>query len=219
MTPPEPAASDAILGTTADAIVQAIADGLAGPGWAITPGFVSSDLVATLAHELDGKLARGELRAAAVGAGAQRAVRREIRGDLIQWLAGEGSDAEREVLARLDAVRVGLNGALQLGLHELECHYAAYPPGAFYARHLDRSPAGVERVVSVVLYLNPDWLEADGGELRLHAPGGAVDVTPYGGTLATFLSDSLEHEVRPARRVRRSLTGWFRRRPLGTPFV
>jgi SM-20-related protein len=215
MTPPGPAASEA----TAEATARAIADGLAGPGWAITPGFVSPDLVATLAQELDARHARGELRPAAVGAGAHRAVRPEIRGDLIQWLVGEGSDAEREVLARLDALRLALNGALQLGLHELECHYAAYPPGAFYARHLDRSPAGVERVVSIVLYLNPDWLEADGGELRLQVPGGAVDVTPYGGTLATFLSESLEHEVRPARRVRRSLTGWFRRRPLGTPFV
>lgn len=205
--------------TVEPALVDAIADGLAGPGWAVAPDFVPAALVAALAIELDAKLARGELRAAAVGAGAQRAVRPEIRGDLIQWIAGEGSAAEREVLAGLDVLRLGLNGALQLGLHELECHYASYPPGAFYARHLDRSPAGVERVVSVVLYLNPGWREDDGGELRLHAPSGAIDVVPRGGTLAAFLSTSLEHEVRPALRARRSLTGWFRRRPVGSPFA
>jgi SM-20-related protein len=199
--------------------VVAIADGLAGPGFAIAPGFLPPALVATLAAELDGRIARGELRPAAVGAGAQRAVRREIRGDLIQWVAGEGTVAERDALARLEALRVALNGMLQLGLHELECHYAAYPPGASYARHLDRSPAGVERVVSIVLYLNPDWREHDGGELRLHAPGGPVDVEPRGGTLAAFLSEALEHEVRAAVALRRSLTGWFRRRPLGTPFA
>lgn len=205
--------------TLRPALVDAIAGGLAGPGWAIAPDFLPHALVATLAGELDAKLARGELRAAAVGAGAQRAVRREIRGDLIQWLAGDGSAAEREMLAGLDVLRVGLNEALQLGLHELECHYASYPPGAFYARHLDRSPAGVERVVSVVLYLNPEWGDDDGGELRLHLPAGAVDVRPRGGTLAAFLSERLEHEVRPAARTRRSLTGWFRRRPLGSPFA
>lgn len=201
------------------AYVEAIADGLAGPGWAVAPDFLPPGLVATLASELDAKVARGELRAAAVGAGAQRAVRREIRGDLIQWIAGEGSAAERQALERLEGLRVALNGTLQLGLHELECHYATYPPGAFYARHLDRSPAGVERVVSVVLYLNPDWHADDGGELRLYTPSGEIDVAPRGGTLATFLSERLEHEVRPARRVRRSLTGWFRRRPIGTPFA
>jgi SM-20-related protein len=202
-----------------DAIVAAMADGLAGPGWAVVPDFLPRALVTTLAGELDAKAARGELREAAVGAGAQRAVRPEIRGDLIQWLAGEGTDAERDALARLDALRVALNGALQLGLHELECHYAIYPTGAFYARHLDRSPAGVERVVSVVLYLNPGWHADDGGELRLYAPSGAVDVAPHGGTLAAFLSERLEHEVRPAVRPRRSLTGWFRRRPVGGPLA
>ena len=205
--------------TAGPALVDAIADGLAGPGWAIAPDFVPHGLVATLAAALDAKLASGELREAAVGAGARRAVRPEIRGDLIQWLAGEGSAAEREMLTRLDALRVALNGALQLGLHELECHYASYPPGACYTRHLDRSPAGVERVVSVVLYLNPGWHADDGGELRLYAPSGAVDVAPHGGTLAAFLSERLEHEVRPAVRPRRSLTGWFRRRPVGGPLA
>jgi SM-20-related protein len=29
-----------------------------------------------------------------------------------------------------------------------------------------------------------------------------------------FMSDRIEHEVRPASRERLSLTGWFRRRPL-----
>ncbi|MBS0393650.1 MAG: 2OG-Fe(II) oxygenase, partial [Proteobacteria bacterium] len=74
-----------------------------------------------------------------------------------------------------------------------------------------------ERVVSVVLYLNPGWQSGDGGELVLAADDGEHVVEPRGGTLLAFLSERFEHEVRPARRERRSLTGWFRRRPPGWP--
>jgi SM-20-related protein len=202
-----------VSGALEPATLDAVADGLAGPGWAVVPAFLPSPLAQVLAAELEAKDARGELRAAAVGAGDRRAVRTDIRGDRIQWLNERGTETEQAVLERLDELRLGLNERLQLGLFELECHYASYPPGAFYARHLDRSPAGTERVVSVVQYLNDGWGDDDGGELRLHTAGGPVDVLPVGGTLAVFLSERLEHEVRPARRARRSLTGWFRRRP------
>jgi SM-20-related protein len=94
---------------------------------------------------------------------------------------------------------------------DLECHYAIYPPGTHYRRHLDRSPAGAERVVSLVLYLNEDWNPADGGELKLYTEPGVL-IVPSGGTLVLFVSESLEHEVLPTRAVRLSLTGWFRRR-------
>jgi SM-20-related protein len=71
-------------------------------------------------------------------------------------------------------------------------------------------------VVSVVLYLNLDWGEADGGRLRLYLERAGEppfeDVVPEGGTLAVFLSERFAHEVLPAARERLSLTGWFRRR-------
>jgi len=38
-------------------------------------------------------------------------------------------------------------------------------------------------------------------------------VLPDGGTFVTFFADRFPHEVRPARRLRRSLAGWFRTRP------
>src|SRR5690606_40913567 len=85
--------------------------------------------------------------------------------------------------------------------------------GAGYSRHLDRFKDNPLRTVSVVLYLNSQWQPGDGGELRLHLPEGSVDVAPRAGTLAVFMSDSILHEVLPARRQRASLVGWFRRRP------
>ena len=162
--------------------------------------------------------AAGEFRPAAVGAGDGRAVRPAIRGDRIRWLTMAAGDAERQVLARFEALRVALNRDLMLGLADLECHYAIYETGARYARHLDRSPKGAERVVSVVLYLNEDWVPGDGGELLIATPGGDVRVEPRAGTLVAFLSQRFEHEVLASLRTRRSLTGWFRLRPvIGAP--
>lgn len=193
------------------------ADALAADGWAIVPGFLAPADVAELAALVDAKSARGELRSAAVGAGAGRAVRSDVRGDEIQWLLVPETDVERRALAALETLRETLNRELQLGLHELELHYARYPAGAHYARHLDRSPVGSERVVSVIQYLNPDWRPGDGGELAIHVDHREVVVEPRGGTLVAFLSERFEHEVRTARVARRSLTGWFRRRPAGGP--
>jgi SM-20-related protein len=107
---------------------------------------------------------------------------------------------------------------LQLGAVELELHFAVYPAGGAYAVHVDRFRDADSRVLSLVLYLNEAWNEADGGALRLYLEAGPeapfVDVVPYGGTLVVFLSDRFPHEVLPARRERLSLAGWFRRRAI-----
>ena len=197
----------------ADPPASPLVEALAGPGFGIDSGFAAAGLVRDLGAAVRQRDAAGEFRAAAVGAGQNRAVRPQIRGDRICWIARPAGAAETEILARFDALRVELNRTLMLGLVDFECHYAIYAPGARYARHLDRSPRGAERVVSVALYLNEDWDAADGGELVIAAADGEVVVVPAGGTLATFLSQRFEHEVRAAGRARISLTGWFRRRP------
>jgi SM-20-related protein len=191
-----------------------IAAALAGPGWVVAPGYASADEVAGLTAALHARELAGGFRPAAVGAGAHRAVRTQIRGDRIAWLMHEECAAETALLDRLEALRVALNERLLLGLYDLECHFAIYGPGAGYVRHLDRSPQGAERVVSLVLYLNRDWQPGDGGELVLTTREGEQWVEPRAGVLVAFLSEELAHEVRPAHRPRLSLAGWFRRRPL-----
>lgn len=202
-------------GTALDTLVAAIVDGLARDGWSVQSGFLPPADVAELAALVDVKAERGDLRPAAVGMGAARKVRTNVRGDAIDWLVVPEVDAERRVLAALETLRLALNRELQLGAHDLEVHYALYPAGTHYVRHLDRSPAGTERVVSVIQYLNPAWRPGDGGELVIHADGREVVVEPRGGALVAFLSERFEHEVRTANVPRRSLTGWFRRRQLG----
>jgi SM-20-related protein len=113
------------------------------------------------------------------------------------------------LLDSLEQLRLRLNREAFLGLFELELHYAAYPPGAGYARHVDQPHGKTRRKISVVLYLNRGWQPDAGGELRIFSGVEHIDVQPLAGRLVCFLTDSREHCVLPAQRERLSLTGWF----------
>ncbi|WP_338156648.1 2OG-Fe(II) oxygenase [Robiginitalea aestuariiviva] len=96
-----------------------------------------------------------------------------------------------------------------------EFHYALYPEGSYYRRHLDVFQNDDRRRLSLICYLNePDWTPADGGELVLYTQGEkgekAVWVDPLPGQLVLMESHILEHEVKPTQRPRLSLTGWFK---------
>jgi SM-20-related protein len=193
---------------------RAIVDGIARNGYAVAPGFLAPGEIAALRARAIARDRAGDLTAAAVGRGTQRTVDRAIRGDRIRWIDAAGATpAEQSLLAALDALRAELNRALQLGLFELEAHYAIYPAGAGYATHVDRFRDDDARVLSLVLYLNDDWQDGEGGTLQLTLPDGSrIDVAPEGGTLVAFLSDRFPHAVQPASRDRVSIAGWFRRR-------
>jgi SM-20-related protein len=139
-------------------------------------------------------------------------VREAIRGDQIQWIDPGESEACDRYLGAMDSLRQAINQGLFLGLEDFECHFALYPPGAFY-RHLDRFRDDDRRTVSAVFYLNEGWQPDDGGQLRMFLDGDVEhDVQPVAGSLVVFLSGAIPHEVLPAGRERLSLTGWFRRR-------
>lgn len=179
----------------------------------MVPEFLPRSERAQLARRGHALARAGALRPAAIGRGGERQRRPEIRGDLVRWIERAcAARCETRVLARIERLRLGLNRRLQLGAFDLELHWALYPPGAAYARHVDQPRGSDARVVSLVLYLNEGWRAADGGALRLYAAGGAIDVLPEAGTLVAFRSEGLPHEVLPARRERLALTGWLRRR-------
>jgi SM-20-related protein len=190
-----------------------IADALAQHGYAIEHDFLSAPAIGALRDRAMSLRAEGLLKPAAVGRGAARVVVPATRGDRICWLDDATHvAAERPLRDALETLRCGLNRALLLGLLDVEAHYAIYPAGTGYARHRDRFRDDDARVLSFVLYLNDGWRVGDGGALRLYLGSGARDVAPDGGTLVTFLSDRVEHEVMPATRERVSLAGWYRRR-------
>lgn len=195
---------------------SSLIDDLATHGWAVQAECLPVAVTAELAAECRHCAARGALTPAAIGRGEAQTVREGIRGDQILWLEPGQSAACDRYLSFMDALRQALNRSLFLGLEEFECHFAHYPPGAFYSTHLDRFRDDDRRMVSTVLYLNHDWQPGDGGELRLHLPGGApIDIGPRAATLALFLSGEVPHEVLPTACDRLSLTGWFKRRALG----
>ena len=192
--------------------LDALAQALHADGHACVQDLLDASLLHDLAADCARSQAEGSMRAAAVGRGEGLTRDANVRGDSILWLDPGTADAQRALFARLDSLRVELNRRLMLGLHELEAHYAVYAPGRGYARHRDRFRDDDARVLSIVIYLNDEWPDDAGGELRLHLPSGTRDVAPRAGTSVFFLSAEIEHEVRPARRERRSIAGWFRRR-------
>ena len=187
-----------------------ICNALVEHGYMVVPDFLSAESVAAL-NQLSRSRA-DQFARAGVGREAAHQVRNDIRGDSVLWVE-EDDPAMLQANARMSQLKDTLNRELFLGLAELEWHFASYPAGAFYQRHLDQHRNQDTRVVTVVQYLNLDWQPEDGGQLRIYLDDDqTLDVTPYGGTLVVFMSNRYEHEVLPARRERLSLTGWYRRR-------
>lgn len=199
-----------------DTSLLTIIDDLVARGWSQQDAFLPPDLALALAAECRARAAQGDLTPAGIGHGAATAVREQIRGDRIEWLEAGQSAACDHYLQIMETLRLALNRDLYLGLEDYECHFALYPPGAFYHKHLDRFQDDDCRTVSAVMYLNHAWLPQQGGTLRLYPDGQATqDIAPLANRLALFMSADMPHEVLPASRDRLSLTGWFRRRPRG----
>jgi SM-20-related protein len=201
-------------GGVGDGPRQRIIDGLIRDGFAVEPGWLSSTLVTALRREVRRRDQRGEFTEAAIGRGSVHHQNERIRRDRTLWLDG-GTLAQLRLLEEFEALRLDINRQLYLGLFDLEAHFALYPPGGFYRRHLDAFRGDNPRVVSVVLYLNPRWRQEHGGCLRLWSAPDAVspvlDVPPRAGTLVCFLSERIPHEVLAAHADRISIAGWFRR--------
>ena len=79
--------------TVGGAPVQSLVEAIAGPGWGILPGFISPEIVSGLVADIERRDRDRQFRPAAVGAGAQRAVRPSVRGDRICWFTATESAA------------------------------------------------------------------------------------------------------------------------------
>jgi len=201
----------------AEDALDGIASDLADQGLAIRDGLLPPDLIDRLAAEGQARWAADDPRPALIGRGQERHANATIRTDRILWLdPATATPAQGQYLAFIADLRLAINRRLFLGLFEFEGHLAVYPPGAFYRKHLDRFRGTEQRLVTAILYLNPDWREEDGGQLRLYPDpnddGRYQDLLPLAGRLVCFLSGDFPHEVLPARRDRLSITGWYRKR-------
>jgi SM-20-related protein len=187
-----------------------IADGLAESSYAIADQFLSQTEVDAILSLDDFKKRAQRFKKAGIGKRQDLQINEGIRGDYIQWL--DKTSASPELLAftdRIQKLMTYLNETLFLSLKDFEIHMTVYPVGTFYKRHLDQFKKDDHRKLSVICYLNHDWKEEHGGQLRIHLQDRSLDVSPVAGRLVCFRSDQLEHEVLPATRERLSLTGWI----------
>jgi SM-20-related protein len=198
--------------------VEDIINSMDRHGWAAVPGCIGAGDSLRLRNECETACENGDFRRAGVGRGQDLQIREDIRGDQVMWLQPGDTSVEQGIyLAWLELLRLALNRRFFLGLFEFEGHFAIYPEGAFYKAHLDRHAGTNDRIVTAILYLNPDWQPGDGGELKLWTTAGEkadefVLIEPRMGTLVCFMAGDFWHEVMPARKTRMSITGWFRQR-------
>jgi len=189
---------------------DAIADGIATDGIAIVDEFLNLEEVRSICKEDEFKNGLLRFKRAGIGQAQEKQINEGIRGDYIQWIdPSTASSAIQNYLNKISQLRMFFNQSLFLSLKDAEIHKTIYPPGSFYKRHLDQFKKDDHRKLSVICYLNENWKEADGGQLRVYTENGFKDYFPIAGRLVCFRSDLLEHEVLPTERARMSLTGWM----------
>lgn len=191
-------------------IFDVLADGLAQNGFAIVDNFLTSEQVNDILLLDEFKSSTDVFKKAGIGKKQDRQINESIRGDYIHWINKNSPPAPTKVyLNKLNELLQFLNQSLFLSLKDYEVHMTIYPSGSFYKRHLDQFKADDHRKLSVICYLNENWTEAHGGQLRLYLSDRSLDILPLAGRLVCFRSDLIEHEVLPATKKRLSLTGWI----------
>lgn len=199
-------------------LYEQVIDGLMEQNYYVADEFFSKEEVLALRKTLLAKYEEDRFRKSAIGNLANEQVIGAIRGDFILWLdEGSADPAEQQFFAKINDFVNYLNRTCYMGINEKEFHYAVYPEGTFYKRHLDTFQNDSRRKLSMVCYLNDeDWLPEYGGELTIYLDDNgiekAIDVYPMQGRMVVFESQLLEHEVKPVKRERLSITGWLKTR-------
>lgn len=172
---------------------------------------MDSELTQSILSDLQELKASGQFSRAGTGQRAAHEVRNLIRRDEICWLEeSQANPVQQQLWETINALKQAFNRVLYMGLRDFEGHYASYPEGGFYTKHVDSFQHDPARVVSLILYLNQGWQAKDGGHLRVHHEGTVTDIEPTAGKLVCFLSHELEHEVLLNHETRLSFSGWFK---------
>ena len=150
----------------------------------VVDGFVPPDLTRELRDEIRrahdaGHLTPGVLAGGKAGDATQDSMR-GVRGDHVGWFRGlETADGNGgnplwrrlpDAMKRADTLvrKLGrLGGDARNVVSRSQAMCTLYPgAGARYVRHVD-NPDRNGRLLTALLYLNPEWQEGDGGELRV----------------------------------------------------
>jgi len=186
-------------------------------GWLVNDNYFSAAFSRILLQEINFLRREGEFLKAGIGKGISFQHKPEIRSDFVYWLDPlSPSPVQQEYLNKIDQIIQLFRESFFLPIQDYEAHYAVFPVGSFYKKHLDQFKEAGNRLLSCILYLNENWTDSDGGELRIYKnDGSSIEIKPELGRLLIFRSDLIEHEVLITNRERFSLTGWMRKETTG----
>lgn len=198
-------------------LFESIISDLLEKQYSIMDDFFTLEEVTLLRQSLLSKYETNRFKKSAIGNRAQQEIIKEIRGDFILWIDEtqiQGNQAEELFFSKINSLIDYLNRTCFMGIQHKEFHYAVYPTGTFYKRHLDTFQNDDRRKLSIVCYLNEDhWEKEFGGELTIYTDQGEVDLLPLPGRIVIFESQVLEHEVKVVKASERlSITGWLKTR-------
>lgn len=184
-------------------------------GWAYTDQLFEPEYLRALASECQKLHSEGYFSKASIGHQGSKQKNAEIRGDYTLWL----EDAPPSVITQtfnhfLEEFRLLIAREFFLSLKWAESHFAFYPPGSKYVKHIDNHKGSGARKITFILYLNENWQKGLGGELTLFSPQDENQILhilePLMGRFVLFSSELFPHQVEKSSANRLSLTGWFR---------
>ena len=195
-----------LLKNTFDNLIDSFIDTKVGT----TENFLNRSLSSRLIENLNNLYAEKQLQAAGTG-NVLVDHNKLFRSDMIYWLDRKHNNQyENEFFDLIDEFVSHLNSTCYTGITGYEFHYALYEKGTFYKKHLDQFKNNESRKYSLILYLNENWMEGDGGELCIHHADGIQKIAPTNGKSVFFKSSEIEHEVLLTNKPRLSITGWLK---------
>ncbi|HKK12932.1 MAG TPA: 2OG-Fe(II) oxygenase [Flavobacteriaceae bacterium] len=199
-------------------LYEKIISDLASQHFSIVEDFFSAEAISNLRTSLLGRYREDAFKKAAIGNKMNETISKSVRGDVILWMdETKANNAEALFFEKLDDLIRYLNNTCFLGILQKEFHYAIYPAGTFYKRHIDTFQNDDRRKLSFVCYLNEEnWQPENNGELVLYLNRNGKEteqvIYPFPGRVVIFESQHLEHEVRSVKTERLSITGWLKTR-------
>jgi len=189
-------------------------DELATNDYVVIDDFLKERPLSLLIAFFDKKIQQNQFSKAAIGSTGNELLIREIRGDYTYWLDQKMDVSLQSIFEILEETKSILNRMCYLSLSHFEFHLAHYPIGSFYKKHLDQFNHRNNRMISMIIYLNEDWNQGDGGELKVYPKNKKPEsISPLMNRCVLFKSDALLHEVLETNVGRKSLTGWMLYQP------
>lgn len=199
-------------------LYETIITDIAQQKYCIVDGFFNPAEVDLLRSTLIAKHKEDAFKKAAIGNRTNELIEKSVRGDFILWMnEATAEPAESIFFQKVNDLVQYLNRTCFMGILHKEFHYALYPEGTFYKRHLDTFQNDGRRKLSMVCYLNNEnWTPENGGELSIYTTNKGkeeeLEIYPLPGRMVIFESQELEHEVKTVKVPRLSITGWLKTR-------